>query len=166
MPLCKALRTQSLDDLREATEIKVSKQQRLGALGTRGYRRSELPRDALTVDGHCLYKVKSTGRRTCRIAAMGDRLPPKPSSETFASVVSDSAKFFSIALMQAHTESRGEQLYISDADVVGGFLHIPLNSPVPMFLRLPVDLPHPWMVSTCRSFMLCMVCVRVIVYSV
>jgi hypothetical protein len=74
---------------------------------------------------------------------MGDRLPPKPSSETFASVVSDSAKFFSIALMQAHTESRGEELYISDADVVGGFLHIPLNSPVPMFLRLPNDLPHP-----------------------
>ena len=32
---------------------------------------------------------------------------------------------------------------ISDADVVGGFLHIPLNAPVPMYLRLPTNLPHP-----------------------
>ena len=54
VPLCKALRTQSIDDLREATQVEVSKQQRLGALGTRGYQRSELPRDALTVEGHCL----------------------------------------------------------------------------------------------------------------
>ena len=48
-----------------------------------------------------------------------------------------------VALMQAYCQSRSESLLISDADVVGGFLHIPLNSPVPMFLRLPKHLPHP-----------------------
>ena len=61
--------------------------------------------------------------------------------ETFASVVSDPAKFLSIAIMQPNCARRGETLYISDADVVGGFLHIPLN-PVLMFLHLPPTLPH------------------------
>jgi hypothetical protein len=45
--------------------------------------------------------------------------------------------------MQAHCQARAETFLISDADVVGGFLHIPLNSPVPMFLLLPDNLPHP-----------------------
>jgi hypothetical protein len=33
---------------------------------------------------------------------------------------------------------------VSDADVVGGFLHIPFNSPVRIFLHLPRNLPHPF----------------------
>jgi hypothetical protein len=74
---------------------------------------------------------------------MGNRLPKEPMSKTFASVVSDGAKMFSLSAMQAHCSSRGEELIISDADVVGGFLHIPLNSPVPMFVRMPKNLPHP-----------------------
>jgi hypothetical protein len=45
--------------------------------------------------------------------------------------------------MQAHCEHRNEVLCISDADVVGGFLHIPLNSPVRMFLHFPRNMPHP-----------------------
>ena len=45
--------------------------------------------------------------------------------------------------MQAHCSSCSESSYISDADVVGGFLHIPLRSKVPMFLLLPDNLPHP-----------------------
>jgi len=48
-----------------------------------------------------------------------------------------------LAAMQAHCELRKEPLILSDFDVVGGFLHIPLNSPVPMYLRLPKNLPHP-----------------------
>ena len=74
---------------------------------------------------------------------MGNPLPPKATNETFASVVSDPAKFYSIAAMQAHCERRNEVLCISDADVVGGFLHIPLNSPVRMFLHFPRNMPHP-----------------------
>ena len=74
---------------------------------------------------------------------MGNRLPKEPMSKTFASVVSDGAKMFSLSAMQAHCSRRGEELIVSDADVVGGFLHIPLNSPVPMFVRMPKNLPHP-----------------------
>lgn len=94
------------------------------------------------VHGHVLYKDKHDDRYTCRIAAMGDRLEPLPSEETFASVVADGSKNFAIASMQAYCASRGEFLHISDVDVVGGFLHIPLQSVVPMYLLLPANLPH------------------------
>ena len=93
---------------------------------------------------------------------MGDRLPPVPTQETFASVVSDGAKFLSIAAMQAYCEQRGEPLYISDADGVGGFLHIPLNAPVRMFLHLPHALPHPLAGKYLEIFMLFTACVRAI----
>ena len=67
-------------------------------------------------------KDKHDDHFTCRIAAMGDRLEPLLSSETFASVFADGSKNFAIATMQAYCASRGEVLHISDADVVGGFL--------------------------------------------
>ena len=142
-PLSKALRSRGADRLVASTLVEVNKQQEFGALGKIPLERSQLPRNALTVDAHCLYKVKADGRDTCRIAAQGDRLPPKPTKETYASVVSDGAKFASIALMQAYCASRKETLYVTDADVVGGFLHIKLDSKVPMYLRLPPHLPHP-----------------------
>ena len=104
---------------------------------------SAVPRGSIVVDAHVLYKHKADNRETCRIAAMGDRLPPRLGLQTFASVISDHAKFFIIALMQAYCASRQELFVISDCDVVGGFLHIPLNPPVPMFLRHPRALPHP-----------------------
>jgi hypothetical protein len=127
----------------QATAGEIDKQRRFGALGraVSELEFSQIP-GAIAVDAHVLYKHKHDGRDTCRIAAMGDRLPCKPTGETFASVVSDGAKSFAISAMQAHCKARGEELYISDADVVGGFLHIPLNAPVPMFLRLPRNLPH------------------------
>ena len=74
---------------------------------------------------------------------MGDRLEPRPTEQTFASVVSDGGEYYAVAAMQAYCASRGEELHISDADVVGGFLHIPLVSFVPMFLNMPENLPHP-----------------------
>ena len=141
VPLYSALRVSGPDSLIAPTAGELDKQQRLGALGRRPF--DFLPAGAVSVDGHCLYKVKADNRHTCRIAAMGDRLPAVPTQQTFASVVSDGAKFLSIAAMQAYCEQRGEPLYISDADVVGGFLHIPLNAPMRMFLHLPRTLPHP-----------------------
>ena len=45
--------------------------------------------------------------------------------------------------MQAYCRSTRDSLLISDADVVDGFLRIPLNSPVPIVLRLPKTLPYP-----------------------
>ena len=83
------------------------------------------------------------GRDTARLALMGDdRLAPLPSEDTFAAVVGDGSKMLAISAMQAHFSSRGDVLHISDADVVGGFLHIPLKSSVPMYLLMPDNLPH------------------------
>ena len=142
VPLRSALRNSPVASLVEATAREIDKQRGFGALG-RDISPSDLPVGAIVVDAHVLYKHKPDGRDTCRVAACGDRLPPLPTDDTFASVVSDGAKYFSVAAMQAHCRSRGDDLLISDADVVGGFLHIPLHCPVPMFLRLPSNLPHP-----------------------
>jgi hypothetical protein len=128
--------------LLKSTEIEINKNISIGAYGEFLFE-DQVPSTAIIVDAHVLYKLKADGRETCRIAVMGNRLEKKPTSQTFASVVSDGAKMFSLAAMQAHCELRHEPLIITDLDVVGGFLHIELNSPVPMFLRLPKNLPHP-----------------------
>jgi hypothetical protein len=128
--------------LRKSTEVEINKNVSIGAYGE-FMLEAQVPSDALIVDAHVLYKLKADGRETCRIAVMGNRLEKKPTAQTFASVVSDGAKMFSLAAMQAHCELRNDDLIITDLDVVGGFLHIELNSPVPMFLRLPKNLPHP-----------------------
>jgi len=142
VPLRQACRVGSPDRLRLATALELEKQIRLRALGP-PVLESLLPFGAIVVDAHVLYKLKADGRETCRIAVMGNRIAPVATEQTFASVISDGAKLFSIAAMQAHCEERQEELILSDGDVVGGFLHIPLDSPVPMFLRLPRNLPHP-----------------------
>ena len=137
--LARALRSRGVSRLEASTLVEIDKQQELKALGTIAYAVSELPRNALTVESHCLYKVNADGRDTCRIAAMGNHLPAKPADETFASVVSDCTKFASLALMQAHCASRHEELYVLDADVVGGLLHIPLRSPAfPVIFLIPL----------------------------
>jgi len=136
------LKARGVDRLVAPTAVEVDKQLRLGALG-KDYLLRELPRNAIIVRAHDLYKIKADDRDTCRIAAMGDQLPPLPSGDTFAAVVSEGPKVLAIAAMQAHCQSRGDRFLISDADVVGGFLHIPLLSPVPMYLLLPENLPHP-----------------------
>ena len=93
-----------------------------------------------------LYKLKADNRETCRVAAsrpLGPAPPTPPTPEVlFSSVASDGAKLASISAMQSHCSRRGEQLYISDADVVGGFLHIMLNSPFPLYLHFPKTFPH------------------------
>ena len=138
-----ARRNGDITRLEKSTAIEISKQQRIGALGEIVDCEADLPIGSIVVDAHVLYKLKADDRDTCRLAIMGNRMPKEPTSKTFASVVSDGAKMFSFAAMQAHCAMRGEDLIISDADVVGGFLHIPLNSPVPLFVRMPKSLPHP-----------------------
>ena len=140
-PLSSALRTRGADRLVVPIATELDKQFRLGALGVDCDRHS-LPADAIIVRAHVLLKVKSDGRDTARIAAQGDRLDPLPSEDTFAAVVGDGPKTLAIAAMQAHCASRSEVLMVSDADVVGGFLHIPLKSIRPMYLLLLANLPH------------------------
>ena len=48
-----------------------------------------------------------------------------------------------MAMMQAHCESRNEHLFITDFDIVGGFLHVKRKSTVRLFILLPKNLPHP-----------------------
>ena len=137
-----AIRARGVDRLISLTAVEVDKRLRLGALG-KDFALRELPFNAVIVRAHVLYKIKADDRDTCRIAAMGDQLPPLPSADTFAAVVGEGPKVLAIAAMQAHCQFRAEVFLMSDADVVGGFLHIPLNSPVPMYLLLPDNLPHP-----------------------
>ena len=123
IPLRQALRDNGFNRLMTATAVEINKQQSIGCLSKTDIFSSEaeLPAGSIIVDAHVLYKLKADNRETCRIAAMGNRLPSLPSSRTFASVVSDGAKMFCVAAMQAHCEERSEELIISDADVVGGF---------------------------------------------
>ena len=100
VPLRSALRNSPVADLVEATAREINKQRGFGALGA-DIAESDLPAGAIVVDGHVLYKHKHDGRDTCRIAAMGDRLPVLPSEQTYASVVSDGAKGFVVTVKLA-----------------------------------------------------------------
>ena len=57
-------------------------------------------------------------------------------------MASDNAKLLVLSAMEAHCAARGDSLIISDGDVVGGFLHIDLDSPMPLFLYFSPDFPH------------------------
>ena len=140
-PLSSALRTRGADRLVVPIATELDKKFRLGALEVDCDRRS-LPADAVIVRAHVLLKVKSEGHDTARIAAQGDKLDPLPSEDAFATVVGYGPRTLAIAAMQAHCASRSEVLMISDADVVGGLLQIPLKSIRPMYLLLLANLPH------------------------
>ena len=157
----KALCVNGFDRLTSATAIELDKQFRLNALGD-VCPLDMLPANAIVFDAH-VYKLKADGRETCRIAVMGNRIPPAMDEQTFASVISDGAKIFSIAAMQTHCDAHREALIISDCDVVGGFLHIPLNSPVPMFLHLPLTFLILWQENLSASLARFTVSVRAIV---
>ena len=119
-----AVRAAVLSTLVSATAVEMDKQFCFGAFGV-DLAESAVPSGSIIVDARVLYKHKADNRETCRIAAMGDRLHPLPGSQTFASVASDYAKFFILALMQAYSATTSVPLIISDCDVVGSFLHIP-----------------------------------------
>ena len=110
VPIRSALRTRGHDALVAATLIEINKQQGFGAIGTVDLRRLQLP-ICVRVDARMFYKLKDDDRFMCRIAAMGDRLPP-------LLVVGDLSKTLSLAAVQAHCAHRHENLLISDADVI------------------------------------------------
>ena len=144
IPIMQALRCVDRERLAVVTKTEIDKQQRLGCLGRKSYTaRSDLPRGCGVVYAHALYKLKSDGRETVRIAAMGNLLAPEPGAVNFAAVASDDDKSFALAMMQSHAESRGEVLNVTLFDVIGGFLHIKRTSPIRLFLLLPANLPHP-----------------------
>lgn len=142
VPLSKALRDVNYEKLVRTTAAEILKQQRIGCLGSDIFEFGELPPDCALVRAHALYKDKADGRETCRIAAMGNLLPVDPLAVSFASVASDDHKMFSLAIMQAHCQSRSEKMNVRDFDIVGGFLRIKRDSPIRMFILFPPNLPH------------------------
>jgi hypothetical protein len=144
IPLRRALREISIETLTRSSEVEMNKQLSLNCLSSVHIfdHPSQLPKGSIVVDAHILYKVKADGRETCRITAMGNRLPFRPDIDTYAGVASDSARMFALSSMQAHCELRNERLIINTSDVRGGFLHVKLDSSVPMFLKLPLHFPH------------------------
>ena len=140
VPLRTALRSDGAQRLRVATATEVDKNFSLGAWGkVCSVDEAMKDSDAIIFRAIVLYKLKADGRETCRIAAQGSSVPDPPASETFSSVASDNAKLLVLSAMEAHCSSRDEPLIISDCDVVGGFLHIDLDSPVPLYLCFPPE---------------------------
>ena len=144
LPLSQALHSMHYDKLVRTTKVEIEKQQRIGCIGTKLYTRRELPHTSLQVRAHAIYKDKADGRETCRIAAMGNKLPRDPDVLTSSTVASDEEKAFSLSLMQAYCKGRGEIMQTADADIVGGFLRIKRDSSTRMFLQFPHNLPHPY----------------------
>jgi hypothetical protein len=147
VPLRAALRSDGPARLKKATDIEVAKNFRLGAWG----KVCSLPEamqdpGSIVYEAVVLYKLKADDRETCRVAASRPlgrlAVEDPPADVLFSSVASDGAKLASLSAMQAHCSSRGEKLYISDGDVVGGFCHIDLNSPMPLYLHFPATFPH------------------------
>ena len=144
LPLSQALHSMHYDKLVRTTKVEIEKQQRIGCIGTKLFTRRELPHTSLQVRAHAIYKDKADGRETCRIAAMGNKLPRDPDVLTSSTVASDEEKAFSLSLMQAYCKGRGEIMQTADADIVGGFLRIKRDSSTRMFLQFPHNLPHPY----------------------
>jgi len=65
--LSKALRMRGAGCLIQATEVEVSKQQRLGAFSHLVCDRADLTVDCIEVGGHVLYNIKTDDRDTCYI---------------------------------------------------------------------------------------------------
>ena len=98
IPLRQAIRDNGYDRLVAATCVEIDKQQGIGSLSKSDIYSSKdlLPVNSIVVDSHVLYKLKADNRETCRIAAMGNRLPTLPGTSTFASVVNDGSKMFCV----------------------------------------------------------------------
>jgi hypothetical protein len=144
LTLSQALPRMSYEKLVRTTAVEISKQQRIGCIGTQTYTASQLPQHKITVRAHLIYKDKSDGRETCRTAAMGNLQPRDPTVLTSSAVASDDDKAFSLALMQAYCCERNEPMLTIDVDIVGGFLRIQRVSDTRMFLFFPPNTPHPY----------------------
>ena len=82
----------------------------------------------------------------CRLAAKGnDRKYMKltEGTETYSHTCSEDDSVFTLAAMQAYSESRGEKTGISMFDTGGAFCRVKTTSSLRLFLELPHNLPHP-----------------------
>ena len=99
---------------------------------------------AVHIYSSMLIKLKVDGRLTARLAAGGDSMPPGSYGETFAPCVDDVSKNVMIAAFQAKAYLEGVPLCLSDFDVPGAFLNVPLPpSDTQYIMHLQPHLPHP-----------------------
>jgi len=157
VPLYTALKVCDYQTLVLSTAKEVARQQSIGSLGVTVYKlQSDLPDGAASVQSMTIYKRKIDPesppsmpryKDSCRIAARGDDKKYRELTkdiETFSSTCSDEDNVFTLALMQAYAESRGEKVAIDFFDIGGAFCRVkrPPGS-VRLFLQLPHNLPHP-----------------------
>jgi hypothetical protein len=112
----------------------------------------DIHHDAVRVYCQFLYKEKHedaksdvTSRVTCRCAANGKRQPPDSFGETYAPTADGTSRLLALAAFQADAIKHGyiDDLGISDFDVKGAFLHVPLDSQRQVIMKLPSDISHP-----------------------
>jgi hypothetical protein len=108
--------------------------------------------DAVRVYCQFLYKEKhedalsgAPSRVTCRCAANGNRQPSDSFGETYAPTADGTSRLLALAAFQADAIKNGyiDDLGMSDFDVKGAFLHVPLDSKRQVIMKLPSDISHP-----------------------
>jgi hypothetical protein len=144
-----ARQTLSTEKIARTADAEIKKLQRIGGIYDTFYpSKADLPpgtHHTQIVNGVFVFKDKTDGRETARLAADGSRLPLPDGQISFSAVVPDDDKQFTTAMMVGHVNSRNETLNITSCDVVGAFPRVsrPAGS-VRIFLRIPATLPHPY----------------------
>lgn len=149
LSLSLACRTHSREKLDRVITAEFDKLIRIGGIHDKFYpTRQDLPPDideSQILAGIFVFKDKSDGRETARLAANGKHCPLPFGQSSFAAVVPMDDKHMTLAGMVAHCNSRNEVLNHSSCDVVGAFPRVsrPPGS-IDLYLRLPKNLPHAW----------------------
>jgi hypothetical protein len=149
LSLSLALRTHSSEKLERVITAEIEKLIKIGGLHNEFYpTRADLPvtvDDTQILNGIFVFKDKSDGRETARLAANGSRCPLPPGQISFAEVVPTDDKHMTMAGAVGYFNSRDETMNHSSCDVVGAFPRVarPPGS-IEIYLRLPHNLPHKW----------------------
>ena len=89
----------------------------------------------------------------CRLVADGSRQPDGSYDlNTYAPAVLTSSRILIISAFYIHAAARGllDRVCTWAFDVPGAFLHCRLESPVPIFVRMPSNVPHALAGKICR----------------
>ena len=149
LSLSLALRSQPRAKLERVITAELDKLIRIGGIHPDFYPdRRSLPSHVTNdqiVAGIFVFKDKSDGRETARLAADGRKVDLPDGQISYAEVVPGDDKQMALAGMVAHCNSRNELMNMSTSDVVGAFPRVarPPGS-VDLYLLLPHNLPHPW----------------------
>ena len=149
LSLTRAIRTQPREKLTRVITAELDKLIRIGGIHPKFYpTRAHLPAtvtNAQIVAGIFVFKDKSDGRETARLAADGRNIELPDGQLSYAEVVPGDDKQMALAGMVAHCNSRNEVLNMSTSDVVGAFPRVvrPPGS-VDLYILLPRNLPHSW----------------------